>query len=33
MFASINKTNSEKYKLIKKIVTNLGKKVIYEVLV
>lgn len=31
-FASIGKTDSEKYKLVKKIISNLDKKVLYEVL-
>lgn len=32
-FASIGKTSSEEYKLVKKMITNLGKNIIYEVLV
>ena len=32
-FASIGKTDSEKYKLVKKMISNLDKKVLYEVLV
>lgn len=32
-FASIGKTSSEDYKLVKKMVTNLNKEIIYEVLV
>ena len=33
IFACINRTDSEKYKLLKKMITNMGKKIIYEVLV
>ena len=32
-FASIGKTSSEEYKLVKKMMTNLGKNIIYEVIV
>ena len=31
-FASIGKTDSEKYKLVKKMISNLDKKIMYEVL-
>ena len=33
IFAGINRTDSEKYKLVKKIISNLDKKILYEVLV
>ena len=32
-FASINKTDKDKYLLIKKMITNMNKKIIYEVLI
>ena len=32
-FASIGKTSNKKYKLVKKMISNLNKKIIYEVLV